>query len=170
MSLDDLRDIAPRPAPKGTGPLERRAPRLKKPPQPIKARNEKRATARRAEAFGEQAALCRRRPCAVPGCRNRPSVPHHTLSRGAGGKDSACVPLCWNHHEEAHHGQASFELRYGLDLGAEASKLAAELAARATHDCEENAELLEHEPSLTSRYVCRRCGYVLPDEQGGTDE
>jgi hypothetical protein len=49
--LDDLTDIAPRPQPRPAGPIERPAPRLKKPPQPIKPRNEKRATARQASLF-----------------------------------------------------------------------------------------------------------------------
>lgn len=163
--LSDLRDIAPGPPPQETGPLERPAPRLKKPPQPIRARNPERADKRDAEAFAEQAALCRRRSCLVRGCRARPCVPHHQVSRGARGKDEDTVPLCWAHHEEAHRGQKTFEERHGLDLEHEAAKLAAELAARATHDCEAHAVLREDASTLTSRYVCDRCGYELPDEQ-----
>jgi hypothetical protein len=164
-SLSDLRDIAPRPTPTPPGPIARPAPRLKKPPQPIKPRNEKRARERQAEAFGEQAAVCRRRACLVLGCRMRPSVPHHALSRGARGSDEHTVPLCWVHHEEAHHGQKTFEERHGLDLLAAAKALAAELAARPAHDCEAFAVLRENTATLDSRYVCGRCAAPIPDEQ-----
>ena len=49
----------------------------------------------------------------------------HVRSRGAGGDDHGnCVPLCARHHNEQHLiGVHSFELRYGLDLKAEAEKL-----------------------------------------------
>lgn len=163
-----MSDLARRfpPRKEGPGPLERPAPRLKKPPQPIRARNEKRAAERNAESFGEQAALCRRRPCSVPGCRNRPSVPHHTRSRGAGGGDDSCAPVCWEHHCHVHdQGLKAFEERFGVDLVEAAAQLAAELERKKGHDCEAHARLVEHEPSLTSRYRCTVCNYVLPDEQ-----
>lgn len=163
--LSDLRDLAPGPQPPPVGPLPRPLPRPAKPRTPLKPRNESRARARHAEAFGEQAALCRRRACSVPGCRVRPCVPHHETSRGAGGDDSSCVPLCWPHHEECHRGQLTFERVHGIDLGEIAAALAAELAARPEHDCLTYALLREDEKTLTSRYVCQRCGYVLPDEQ-----
>lgn len=159
--------VGPRAEP--AGQLERDPPRQKKPPTPIKPRNAKRAAARHAEAFAEQASLCRRRACLVPGCRVRPCVPHHERSRGAGGNDSSTVPLCWPHHDEAHHGQKTFEARYGLDLEHEAAKLAAELAARPAHDCEDYAVLRENAATLASRYLCGRCGGAIPDEQDGED-
>lgn len=161
-----------RPKPVPAGPLDRPAPRQPKPPKPLKARNEKRAAKRHAESFGDQAALCRRRACSVPGCRVRPCVPHHETSRGAGGKDSACVPLCWPHHDECHHGQLTFERAHGIDLGEIAAGLAAELEARPAHDCEEHARLIEDGTPGRERsfYRCEKCGYVLPDEQDGEDE
>jgi hypothetical protein len=164
--LSDLTDIFPGPQPRPAGPIERAAPRLKKPPQPIKPRNEKRAKKRHDECYAEQADACRKRPCLVPKCWKRPCVPHHAVSRGAGGKDDQCVPLCWEHHSWAHDKPASeFLERFGVDLEAEASKLAAELERRRGHDCEQHAVLRENAATLRSEYVCTRCGYVLPDEQ-----
>lgn len=152
------------------GALEREAPRVKKPPAPMKKRNAPRLAKLHDEAFGEQADLCRRRPCLVRGCRGR-TVPHHVRPRGMGGvhgKDRDTVPLCWVHHDQAHtsHEQLGLTLE---ELQAEAEKLAAELAARPAHDCEDFARLIERAPGLVSFYRCERCGYVLPDEQEGGD-
>ena len=157
--LSDLRDLAPRPQPV-TGPIERQRPKEPKPRKQLPKRNEKRLASRREFAFGPQSEACRKRPCCVPGCRRWPSVPHHSRSRGAGGEDRHCVPLCWEHHSEAHDGHD-----LGVDFEAEAEKLAAELARRTGHDCEKHAKLVEHEPTLTSRYRCTLCGYLLPEEQ-----
>lgn len=164
--LSDLRDLAPGPQPRPVGPIPRPAPEPKKPPTPIKPRNEPRLKKLHAEAFGEQAALCRRRPCLVRGCRAR-TVPHHVRPRGMGcvhGKDSDTVPLCWEHHEVAHRDLEALGLTLE-ELQAEAEKLAAELAARPAHDCEQYARLVEREPGLVSFYRCERCGHRLPDEQ-----
>lgn len=151
------------------GPLSRPTPRLPKPPKPL-GENKARKAKRRAETFGPQAEACRRRPCSVPGCRNRPSVPHHTRSRGAGGLDDVCAPVCWEHHCHVHdHGLKAFEARFHVDLEAEAAKLTQELAAKKSHDCEENARLVEREPGLVSFYRCTVCNYVLPDEQQEPD-
>lgn len=165
-----LRDIAPKPQPQPVGPIERALPRPKKPPQPMKKRNEARMAKRNAESFGEQAALCRRRPCLVPGCRNRPSVPHHTRTRAAGGKDDCTVPLCFDHHSFAHdHGNSALEEKHGVSLEAEAAKLAAELERKKGHDCEKHARLIEREPGLVSFYRCTVCNYVIPTD-GEEDE
>lgn len=50
----------------------------------------------------------------------------HVQSKGAGGADIGnTVPLCALHHDEQHRiGKQSFEAKYGLDLQAEAKKLA----------------------------------------------
>jgi len=49
-----------------------------------------------------------------------PIDPHHTTSKGAGGHDRSCVPLCRGAHQESHLiGQKSFALRYGIDWEAE---------------------------------------------------
>lgn len=166
--LSDLRDIAPAPPRRPVGPLPRPSPEPKKPRTPIKPRNEPRLKKLHAEAFGAQAALCRRRPCLVRGCRGR-TVPHHVRPRGMGGvhgKDCDTVPLCWEHHELAHRDLEALGLTLE-ELQEAAAALAAELAARPAHDCEAFAVLREDGRTLSSRYVCQRCGYVLPDEQEG---
>jgi len=33
-----------------------------------------------------------------------PSVPHHVISRGAGGSDRQTVPVCWMCHAKIHAG------------------------------------------------------------------
>lgn len=65
--------------------------------------------------------------CAV--CGRRPIQVHHLLHfaggtrRGMGKKagDQFTVPLCPDHHREAHQAPASFEMKYGL--GATAAHL-----------------------------------------------
>lgn len=58
--------------------------------------------------------------------------PDHVTSRGARGKDHAnVVPLCRGHHDERHTiGIRTFEKRYGLDLEAEAKKVAERVEAQ----------------------------------------
>jgi hypothetical protein len=120
---------------------------------PMKRENTERAAKRRAEAFGEQAELCRWIACVAcrqeqfpemtPGdwglhaklslieharCRIMPPRcdPHHEPTRAAGGKDKDTVPLCREHHDERHRiGRAAFEAKHGVDLRA---------VARAIHD------------------------------------
>lgn len=159
-----LREIASGPPPPIVGPIPRPEPREPKPRRPLPRRNEARLAARREIAFGPQSEACRKRPCSVPGCRRWPSVPHHVLSRGAGGKDEHTAPLCWDHHSEAHDGHD-----LGVDLVLVAQELAAELAARPAHNCDDYALLRENPRTLDSRYVCGRCGGSIPDEQEGTD-
>lgn len=112
---------------------------------PMKRVNKERKARRDAEAFGEQAELCRRIPCVVcwdelfgqptgahlddpeiitPGC----SEPHHIPTRGAGGIDKDTVPLCRAHHQEWHDaGEQTFADKYGVDLRAVAASLCEEL-------------------------------------------
>lgn len=72
----------------------------------VKPKNAKRAAKRKAEAFGPQAELCRTLPCCVCGLEpygDRYTHPHHEgHSRGAGGKDEECIPLCWACHQLRH--------------------------------------------------------------------
>lgn len=80
-------------------PLTRRTPLRRK--IRIKLRNPKRLAKLRASQFGPQAALCRTMPCCC--CKAPPpSDPHHLKSRGAGGDDSFCVPLCRRCHQAVH--------------------------------------------------------------------
>ena len=64
-------------------------------------------------------------PCCVPGCNRRSNSknskrqvdPHHSKSKGSGGSDLACVPLCDCHHSESHQiGQTTFQERREIDF------------------------------------------------------
>jgi hypothetical protein len=71
-----------------------------------------------------------------------PTQAAHVIARGMGGAKGdrrQLVPLCARHHEEAGEGswkdqqpskRAAFEKRYGLDLKAEAERIAIELDGR----------------------------------------
>jgi hypothetical protein len=97
----------------------------------LRAINRVRIKARRAVEFGAQAAMCRGLPCLV--CGARPSDPHHVKSRGAGGRDEHCVPLCRTHHDYFHSaGRLSFETRFGVDLYSEAARLSEIVALNKT--------------------------------------
>lgn len=164
--LDDLTDLAPPCRPAVVGPLPRQETRGPKPRKPLPRSNPKRLAERREAQDGPQAALCRRRPCCL--CGRRPAVPHHVRTKGAGGLDSDCAPVCLWCHDAIHtQGTSAVEKKHGVKLEEVADALAAELAARPEHDCEAHAVLREDASKLASRYVCDRCGYVLPDEQEG---
>lgn len=109
----------------------------------IKARNPERLARRRAEQFPE-------RPVVAPWCfiaerlaayqREHgakmipegwlqcwgPIDPAHVRTRGAGGTADDVVYLCRAHHREQEGRTDAFNLRYGVDLRAEAARLAAE--------------------------------------------
>ncbi len=74
----------------------------------------------------EYRAWVKTKPCLVPRCSGK-SDPHHWITRGAGGDDKDCVPLCEGlagHHAELHRiGRWTFSERYGLDLKQEAARL-----------------------------------------------
>lgn len=63
----------------------------------------------------------RGRECAISGkkghvCSGRMEV-HHEPTRGAGGDDRRCAPLCSAAHEERHRkGRKWFENHYGVNL------------------------------------------------------
>jgi hypothetical protein len=83
---------------------------------PLKSRRKKpRRTAREIdEAYLD---FVRMQPCAVPSCEAKPVHPHHLKSRGAGGSDYTCIPLCWLHHTEVHTiSLTSFESRYSIEM------------------------------------------------------
>jgi hypothetical protein len=74
--------------------------------------------------------------CIVPHCDTGAKVQAHHVRKGIpveaerGGTgmtphDKWTVPICAIHHEQAHHGQDSFERKYGLDLIAKATEFAA---------------------------------------------
>lgn len=81
----------------------------------VRRRNPRRLKRLRAKQFGPQAALCRTLPCCV--CKARPlSDPHHVKSRGAGGDDSHCVPLCRTCHRLFHDHGASLFVANGVRI------------------------------------------------------
>lgn len=73
----------------------------------VRPRNARRLKRLRSAQFGPQAALCRTMPCCA--CHKpAPSDPHHLKTRGAGGDDSFCIPLCRFCHDALHHDGPSF--------------------------------------------------------------
>ena len=44
------------------------------------------------------------------------SDPHHMRSKGAGGSDLTCIPLCRKHHTEIHWSSVKFQVKYIIDL------------------------------------------------------
>jgi hypothetical protein len=111
---------------------------------PIKAKNPERLAKRRAEQFPERpvvtpwcfiaqrlAAYQREHgPKMVPAgwspCWGRIDPAHVVKTRGAGGTADDVVYLCRGHHREQEGRTAAFDRRYGVDLRAEAARLAAE--------------------------------------------
>ena len=113
-------------APKRNAPL----PPRKKPVPPV---NRKRKAKRYAEQYGERGARVRWMPClcypALEPCFG-PIEAAHVKSRGAGGDRRSLVPLCRAHHSESHsYGIETFGRLYGLDLHAEAERIASQLDA-----------------------------------------
>ena len=99
-------------------PLKRKTPLARR--TPLRRTNRKRLAKRRLLQFGPQADACRRAHCI--GCfAPPPCEPHHILSRGAGGLDADCIPLCRGCHRELHSvGRTLFETRHFVDLQATA--------------------------------------------------
>ena len=65
-------------------------------------------------------------PCCAPRCFN-PSEPHHLITKGAGGHDYFCVPLCRNHHQEIGDcGRETFQKRHDINLWEVTTKLLVE--------------------------------------------
>ncbi len=93
---------------------------------PMRKRNAKRATARRARDFGKPAELVRRMPCCNCGAAGK-SDPHHEPPRSRGGtKDDLCA-LCRTCHNARHAAGslAAFMAAGGVDLRREALKVRA---------------------------------------------
>lgn len=59
-------------------------------------------------------------PCCVFRCGNTNKKgkvdPHHTKSVGSGGSDLTCVPLCAEHHTEAHWSRIRFEIKHNVEF------------------------------------------------------
>lgn len=112
-------------------PLRRSASLSRK--TPLSPRNVGRRARAFAEAFGERGAAVRAMPCLcldlLPYDRcSGPIEAAHVRSRGAGGTRRDLVPLCQRHHRAQHsEGIKSFANGFGLDLQAEAQRIAVEL-------------------------------------------
>lgn len=95
---------------------------------PLKRSNPKRKAERFERNFGDRAADVRCLPCIVPGCWKGPIEAAHAKARGMGGVNSdnrQLVPLCrWHHSEQHTRGVITFQAKYGIDLEAEAKRVA----------------------------------------------
>jgi hypothetical protein len=103
----------------------------------VKPRNGKRKAEQFARNFGDEAEAVRAMPCRLsavmppqglgwdaPGCKGD-IVAAHVVSRGASGGRFDLIPLCQHHHDEQHAvGVETFAASYGLDLRAEADRVA----------------------------------------------
>ena len=50
-------------------------------------------------------------------------VPHHTITKGAGGSDYLTIPLCYTHHQRVHnYGITYFQLHAGICIADEITK------------------------------------------------
>jgi hypothetical protein len=96
----------------------------------VSPRNRKRKEAAYARNYGDEADAVRAMPCL---CRGHGAlvrcsgdiVDAHVKTRGSGGGRFDVVPLCDGHHTEQHRiGIRTFAARYGLDLRAEADRIA----------------------------------------------
>lgn len=124
--------------------LKRKTP-MKRSTKPMKKRSPERQTRAREECFGPCADLARTLDCLIwttLGTRPDTHDPKgqvcvgvvevdHVRTRGAGGKDAGnCCALCTGHHSERHTiGIRTFEKRYGVNLEAEAQKIADRVSA-----------------------------------------
>ena len=110
----------------------------------IRPRNTERAAKARAEDFGsrERITVIAHLPCVCrgkhPACTRGFSEPSHVISRGAGGKADAIVPMSTGCHGAWHRGRESWLAEVGLTLEGLLA-LAVEIDATA-------AELLEALP------------------------
>lgn len=100
----------------------------------LKPVNRERRAAAFARNFGQRGALVRAMPCllAGPGCEGQVQAAH-AQARGMGGAKGdrfSLVPLCAGHHRRQENGTKTFEAVHGLDLRAEAARIAADLTAR----------------------------------------
>lgn len=72
--------------------------------------------------------------CACP--RGLASEPHHLKSKGSGGDDYFCVPLCRYCHQEIETvGRQTFQDRKGINLWEVCAKLLVEWMKREDNQC-----------------------------------
>lgn len=102
---------------------------------PIKPVNRERRERNWEDYYGsvERVKAIQRLSCLA--CGSTPSQNAHVRSRAAGGTWKDVVPLCGKCHTEQHQvGVETFQERRGLDLEAEAARLAREVPARPATD------------------------------------
>jgi hypothetical protein len=69
-------------------------------------------------------AWVRKKPCCIGGGCFGAMHAHHTKTKGSGGGDETCVPLCAEHHTQVHAmGFQSFDTYHGVKLSRVAAKL-----------------------------------------------
>lgn len=94
-------------------------------------RNAKRTRERHARNFGAEADAVRGMECVVSAVRypDAQIVPAHVLSIGASGGRFDIIPLRWDLHEDQHRmGVETFAAKHGIDMRAEADRVALEHA------------------------------------------
>lgn len=96
--------------------------------------NRARLKARRKKDTAAQAELCWDLPCVACGIEPTDEIQtqaHHILSKGSGGTDMHCVPLCHLHHREGHTiGWKTWQAKWGIDLKEVAAGLADQIKER----------------------------------------
>jgi hypothetical protein len=115
------------------GPIRRSKPLRGVSTNPDRRRRQR---AKKAKQMGDDTGLAdfiRSKPCAVPGCRQHPSVVCHIRTRGAGhgARDldgwPNVLPMCQPHHGEQHSvGWDRFEARHAIAAADVAALIAAE--------------------------------------------
>ena len=87
----------------------------------------------------EHLAWIRTLPCIVRGCPNSAEAAHVRIRNGGGmglkPPDECAAPACHAHHMEQHAiGHAAFDAKYGIDMRAEAERLARVSPHRKSND------------------------------------
>jgi len=135
----------------GHAPAKQAKPRFGRGPRaPLNKVNRERKARVNATTFSDQSRLVRTLPCCACGKRP-PSDPAHERSRGAGGKDRDCVPLCSGvhgcHRRQHDQGILTFEAAQteGFAIGNVRCATLAEVASYAAdmvrdHLCHEYPE------------------------------